>query len=268
MATQRIPQRSFFNRRVNDRTIHHDLALAGKIQRSLFPPPEKSFYGFDLAGHSIACSEVGGDYFDYLHEDTIPGNSLKVIIGDVSGHGVDAALLMSSARSFIHGCSTLQSTAPAKVVSALNHQFSADIRSTGHFMTMFYMDLNLESGKAYWVRAGHEPAIIYNPKTNHFWELKGKGLPLGVDVHFHYEEYQHPKMQVGTVIALGTDGIWEARNTNNEYFGKRRYKALIKHFSQQPARVIVDCILQELKCFCQGRPPEDDITLVIIKVTL
>jgi sigma-B regulation protein RsbU (phosphoserine phosphatase) len=265
MESNTYERRQFSRHELTDQSIGQNLALAGQIQRSFLPSASQCLKGFELAGRSISCTELGGDYFDYLYGQGFQDDSLKVIVGDVSGHGIDAALLMSSARTFIRTRATIPGN-PAEVVSDFNQYFYLDNSRTGHFMTLFYLDIDLGTGDASWVRAGHDPALVFNPRTDQFEELKGTGLPLGVDYRHCYREYQLPKLPEGTVIALGTDGIWDARNEKEEFFGKDHFRNILRETSMLSAQEIVNAVLEELGTFCKDVPLDDDVTLVIIKV--
>lgn len=259
-------RRRFSRHELSSKLLKHDLARAGRVQRSLLPPRYQFLNGFELAGRSICCTEVGGDYFDYLHGQEFDGKRLRIVIGDVSGHGIDAALLMSSARTYLRTRTTLPGS-PSDVISQLNRQFTSDISQSGHFMTLFYLDIDLDTGNADWVRAGHEPALIFNPRTRTFDELRGRGLPLGVDPEYCYREYKLSRLEPGSIIALGTDGIWEARNANKEFFGKESFKSTLVKHADLTAPEIVEKVFGVLESFCRGVPIDDDITLVIVKVT-
>jgi sigma-B regulation protein RsbU (phosphoserine phosphatase) len=265
MECNTCERRQFSRLELTDQSIGQNLALAGQIQRSFLPSASYCLKGLELAGRSISCIEVGGDYFDYLYGPDFQDDSLKVVVGDVSGHGIDAALLMSSARTFIRTRATMPGK-PTEVVSDLNRYFYSDNSRTGHFMTLFYLDVNLGTGDVSWVRAGHDPAIVFNPRTDQFEELRGTGLPLGVDYRHCYREYQLPKPPKGTVIALGTDGIWDARNGKKEFFGKDHFRNTLRETAMLPAQEIVNNVMEELALFCRGVPLDDDVTLVIIKV--
>jgi sigma-B regulation protein RsbU (phosphoserine phosphatase) len=242
------------------------LALAGKVQKSLNPGKAPRIEGLDIAGRSAPCDEVGGDYYDFLFGPEYPSNSLKIVIGDIAGHGVDAALLMTSARAFIR-MRAAQPGRPSEVVRALNRDLSLDMEGTSHFMTLFYIDIDPAERTAHWVRAGHDPALIYLPAEDRFEELTGTGLALGVDLDFTYLEYALPALAPGTLIAMGTDGIWEARDIHGRVFGKHRLKNTLREHADKPSDEIITVVFETLSRFRKGLPADDDITLVIVKVS-
>jgi sigma-B regulation protein RsbU (phosphoserine phosphatase) len=240
------------------------LELAGRVQRGLIPAVAPDIQGLDIAGRSDACEEVGGDYYDFLYGPDFSPDSLKIIVGDISGHGVDAALLMTSARAFIRSRAA-QALPSSEMVSTMNRDLTLDMEDTGHFMTLFMVEIQPEQGTLHWVRAGHEPALLYKPDVDAFEELLGQGLPLGIDRRFAYQENELGVIQPGMIIALSTDGIWESINARGESFGKKRFRQIIRTYAKQPAYQIVNRVFEELNAFTEGLPSHDDITLVIIK---
>lgn len=235
------------------------LQLAEEVQKSLLPTQAPTYPGLDIAGRSLSSDVVGGDYFDYL--EGVDG--LNIAVGDIAGHGVDAALLMTSARAFMRMRAS-QPGSPAQIVDEMNRHLAADLFGTGRFMTLFLVRFDPENGRASWVRAGHDPALIYCPVQDTFEEMGGSGLPLGVDEDINYEE-QFSEMYPGQIIAIGTDGIWEAESPDREMFGKERFRDLIRKNAEKPSAAILDAIYREIQHFTGELRQRDDITLVIIK---
>ena len=251
---------------VTDMTEHKkSLALAGEIQKSLLPQKSPKISGLDIAGKNISCDEIGGDYFDFLLDLECQDNHFDVVVGDVTGHGVDAALLMTSARAFLRMRAS-QCGGISQIITEMNRHLTMDILQTGRFMTMLYMSIDVENKSLSWVRAGHDPAIIYDPNLDQFLELKGSGLALGVDKDFIFEENIKTGLAQGQIIAIGTDGIWETFNKDGEMFGKRRFREIIRNNAHLRSSDIIDAIYNEIDTFSMGLKKEDDITLVIIKI--
>jgi len=117
-----------------------------------------------------------------------------------------------------------------------------------------------------WVRAGHDPAIIYDPRLDQFEELKGTGLALGVDESYIFEENSKTDLTPEQIIAIGTDGIWETFNKQGEMFGKMRFREIIRENAHMGSSDILDAIYKGIDTFSIGAKKEDDITLVIIKL--
>ena len=132
-------------------------------------------------------------------------------------------------------------------------------------MTMFYADIDLEENLIRWVKAGHEPAILYTPEADTYELLAGEGLPLGVIEDAVYEEYQRP-IDSGQVIMIGTDGIKEAVNARGEMFGNERLLQVIRNCARQTAREILDEVFASLDDFRHPQNRDDDETLVVIKI--
>jgi sigma-B regulation protein RsbU (phosphoserine phosphatase) len=231
------------------------------VQQSLLPNKNPTLQGFDIAGKSTYCDETGGDYYDFLQ---ISDDKLVVVVGDVSGHGVSSALLMATARALVMLRSSMPGPA-ASIINDVNRQLSLDTSETGNFMTFFYCELKELSREISWVRAGHDPAIIYDPESDEFDELKGRGLAMGLDYSFEYEESKRV-LGLGQIILIGTDGIWEMRNEQGEMFGKERLKKILRENSSLSATEMVLVIDDALGNFRGRAQFEDDITLVVIKV--
>ena len=134
-------------------------------------------------------------------------------------------------------------------------------------MTLFYLMLDLDARNISWVRAGHDPAVWYDPATDQFKELHGDGMALGVDENLKFVQYQKSGLKKGQILLLGTDGLWETQNPAGNMFGKDRIYEIIRQKSDKSAREILDTIVLELERFRQHLEPEDDITLVVIKIS-
>ncbi|WP_319470577.1 SpoIIE family protein phosphatase [uncultured Pseudodesulfovibrio sp.] len=240
------------------------LELAGEVQKSLLPERSPIIPGLDVAGSSIASEIAGGDYFDYLEGLDAENPSLTVAVGDISGHGVDAALLMTTARGFLR-MRAAQPGSPSQIVTEMNRHLSNDLDGSGRFMTLFYLHLDPRNHSAQWVRAGHDPAMIYCPVLDEFTELGADAcLPLGVTSDSVYAE-QINDLHPGQIIAIGTDGIWEARDSSGTMFGKERFKEVLRGNAAKSSKEIMDAVFGAVREFTDGARPEDDITLVIVK---
>jgi len=241
------------------------MALAAEVQKSLLPQSNPQVQGLDIAGRNISCDEIGGDYFDFLWQQEYPDAYFSVVVGDIAGHGVDAALLMTAARAFLRMRAS-QSGSISRIVSEMNHHLSQDVLDTGRFMTLFYLTIDPQQDQIGWVRAGHDPALIYDPSRDSFEELKGTGIALGVDEKVTYQENRRAGLCEGQIIAVGTDGIWETRNHKGEMFGKERFRNVIRRHARAGAGGILDAVYDELNRFAKGVKAQDDITLVVIKI--
>ena len=251
---------------VTDMTEHKKaLMLAGEVQKSMLPSEMPRVRGLDIAGRNVSCDEIGGDYYDFIWRRDSTKGMFSIVVGDISGHGVDSALLMTTARAFLRMRASQPGTI-SEIVTAMNNHLAQDTLDTGKFMTLFCLTIDPERQCLDWVRAGHDPALIYSPEQDEFEELKGIGIALGVSDGFKYAENHKTGLRNGQIIAIGTDGIWEAFNRDGEMFGKARYQDIIKKNADKSAEEILNAVYHELSEFTLGKKSEDDITLVIAKV--
>jgi sigma-B regulation protein RsbU (phosphoserine phosphatase) len=245
--------------------MHESLLLATEVQQNLLPKTEPSLPGLDIAGVSHYCDETGGDYYDYLEIPKDPLGAAAVVVGDVSGHGAHAALLMASARAALRLRASLPG-GPAEIIADVNRQFTADVNGSGAFMTLFYLAIDSTRAAVRWVRAGHDPAIWYDPDSGRFEEFGGQGVPLGIDEDAVFEERERINLRSGGIIFIGTDGIWETAGPDGRLFGKDALRDLIRTTSERSARDITKAVVQALDDFRKGLKPSDDITMVVIKI--
>ena len=241
------------------------LNLAKEVQQNLLPKSNLKVNGFDIAGKSVYCDETGGDYYDFMAIGDNNVHKIGVAIGDVAGHGISSALLMATVRSSLRQRTSLAGNI-AKIISDVNRQLVKDVENSGQFMTMFFLALDTATRHAEWVRAGHDPGLVYDPESDAFSELGGSGIALGVDAEWVYEDYKKTDLSNGQIIFLSTDGIWEARNTTGEMFGKEPILNAIRQYSSSPAGEIIDAVFEILHKFIGEAKLEDDITSVIIKM--
>ncbi|MFP5258668.1 MAG: SpoIIE family protein phosphatase [Acidobacteriota bacterium] len=243
--------------------LQRSLELAQEVQGNLLPAAPPDIPGLDVAGASLSCDETGGDYFDY--RAVVRGDEvcLDTAVGDVTGHGVPSALLMATARALL--LATEESESPQQRVRRANRLLCRDVADSGRFMTLLAMEIRPREGVARYVRAGHDPALLYDPARDDFEEWPGAGLPLGIEPDYAYAEQVAPFAAPGAVLILGTDGIWEARDESGEMYGKARFRAVIRRAAGLPAAGIVAAVLAELAAFRGERRQEDDVTLVVVK---
>ncbi|UCG11917.1 MAG: SpoIIE family protein phosphatase [Deltaproteobacteria bacterium] len=238
------------------------LKLAEEVQQNFLPRNPPSLSGLDIAGTSKYCDETGGDYFDYL---TLPNGRLGVVVADASDHGVGAALYMTTARAFLLS-GARNYIGPARLLKDVNWFLSRDSVETSRFMSMFFLEIEPSEQTLRWVRAGHDPAILYDSNQDRFLELDGEGLALGVVEDFEFQEYVQRGWNSGSVIVVGTDGIRELQNTESEMFGQQRLHDVIRRNASEPAESIQNTVLAALHDFQGDAPQQDDITLVVIKL--
>jgi sigma-B regulation protein RsbU (phosphoserine phosphatase) len=238
--------------------------MANEVQQGLLPHGPPDVPGLDVAAHSTYCDETGGDYFDFLPTAHRPPGVLTVACGDVTGHGVAAALLMASVRG------VLRSNAPrceslAELLAHLNQQMNADGGS--RYMTLLLLEIDAAARRACWSCAGHDPPIVYEPATDSFSELEGGGLMLGVLPDSRYEQFARC-LAPGQIVFIATDGVWEAANAAGERFGKGRLREAIRAGARAGggAADVEAAVLASLRAFTGGVRARDDLTFVVLRL--
>jgi len=245
--------------------IKQSLALAKEIQQNLIPKETLKFEGLDVAGKILYCDETGGDYYDFI--EGVGGDAQKfgAAVGDVSGHGISSALLMATVRSSLRQRASHPGSS-AQIICDVNRQLVTDVEHSGEFITMFLLVIDTAKKELEWVRAGHDPGLIYDPGTDAFKEMGGSGMAMGVDMDWIYRENRTSGISKGHVILLGTDGVWEVANSKGKMFGKEPIYAAVRKHHNGSATEILEAILSTLDKFQEGAKKEDDVTLVVIKM--
>jgi serine phosphatase RsbU (regulator of sigma subunit) len=244
--------------------VQMSLEKASQIQQKLMQKSNPPVDGFDIAGKSISCDETGGDYYDFINPEEWGQEKIGIVVADVIGHGISAALLMTSVRAFFRE-RVLSPGDGAAIVSDVNKRMFQDLEELNLFVTMFYSEIDLVEKCFRWVHAGHESALFYDPADNSFETLGGEGLPLGIMKDWVYKEAQIP-IRPGQVILIGTDGIKEACNPENVHFGNDRLQTVIRAHCSKPANDIMEAVYDALEEFRGAAEQKDDETLVVIKV--
>ncbi|MBI9075405.1 MAG: SpoIIE family protein phosphatase [Desulfatibacillum sp.] len=238
-----------------------ELRLAEEVQQNLLPRSPPQMAGLDIAGASRYCSLTGGDYYDFIE---LPDNKVGLLMADASGHGVGAALHMATARSIFRTLA-MEDKSPAEIVTTLNSQLTRDTWETGRFMTFSYTVVDREKQSLTWVRAGHDPAFLYDPDSDSFQYLEGRGVALGLSPDWVFQEYHMEGFTPGKVLVVATDGIWEAVNPEGQMFGKRALEEIIRSHARQKAAIITEKILDAAQAFSQGHKMEDDMTIIVAR---
>jgi sigma-B regulation protein RsbU (phosphoserine phosphatase) len=237
------------------------LDLAKEVQQNLLPARAPRFPGLDVAGRSVYCEETGGDYFDYL----LNGDALQLVIGDVAGHGIPSALLMSSVRASLRqrydGGDEL-----GAVVSDVNRRIAEDVGDSGRFMTLLAVLIDPARREMQWVRAGHDPGMVYRRSEDRFEDLVGPGMALGVDPDWIYTVQEEKGLQAGDIVLLGTDGVWEALDCDGIMFGKQRVRSILRAQRDQPADRILEALFDAVAAHTCETKIADDMTLVVAKL--
>ena len=239
------------------------MALAKEVQQNLLPPETRHVGGLDVAGASVYCDATGGDYYDFF---PLPGGErerLGIAVGDVVGHGIAAALLMTTVRALLRSRAALGGPLQ-EIISHVNRHFCLDTADSCSFVTLFLMAVDERGREVRWVRAGHEPAVLYDGASDRFTELRGEGVALGVDPEYAFSA-DRAECLPGQLIFVGTDGIWETENTAGEMFGKERFHAVVRECRDKPSGEIVSAVMKAVGAFRGEARQGDDITLVVVR---
>jgi sigma-B regulation protein RsbU (phosphoserine phosphatase) len=238
--------------------IERELALAVQIQKNFLPREEPSFEPYDISGSTRACYHVGGDYYDYIPIDQ---DRLAVVIADVAGVGVSAALLMASLRGALHEKFPITYDL-SDLVAKLN-DFVYTSSDSHCFISFFLGVIDRGKNEMSYVNAGHNPPLHIGPKGGRA-ALESTGLCLGMFPDQVYEERTVP-LKPGDVLCLYTDGIVESRKDMKEEFGEERLAERIKASRSLAAREIRDGIYEDVFGFTGCTEAGDDMTVVIVK---
>lgn len=244
--------------------LRESLLLAMEVQKNLLPQDPPDVEGLDVAGHSVYCDETGGDYYDYLHIEGLDDSCAALAIGDVVGHGVAAAMLMATARGILRS----RCHEPGSLGELLTHLNELLVEDTGgeRFMTMLLVVLDAQRGRLSWASAGHGPPMVYRTDEGRFLELSGGGIPLGLFGAKPYETYDAEPLAKGDVVVLSTDGIWEAKRTDGEFYGMDRLQQIVREHAGKSAEDIAEAIRSDHTELCGEHCHEDDVTFVVAKL--
>ncbi len=239
-----------------ERRMARDLEQAAEIQRGSLPGGAPKVAGVDLAGYNAACRTVGGDYYDFF---TYPNGRVAMVLGDVSGKGMPASLMMMGLQARVQVLAD-EPRDLAAVINRLN-KITCQNCPSNRFITFFICVLDPAAGDLAYCNAGHNPPVIVRANGG-VENLDGGGPPLGILSIANYSEYR-AKLEPGDVLAIYSDGVTEANNAKEEEFGDERFAAVLAANRQKSAAEIVAAVNQALTEFAAGSPPADDITLIV-----
>src|SRR6266498_4299608 len=258
VAAIRVENARLMEARLQQERLERELQLASEIQQRFQPTAPPQVLGYELQGISFPCYEIGGDYYDFIQRDD---GRLIIALGDVSGKGTAAALLMSSLHAAVHAQSASHDSI-VETISAVN-RYLADNIPPNRFVTLFYAELEPQSGSVCFLNAGHNPPLIIH-SAGTVEQLASGGLPLGIRRDAEYREGR-TQMQAGDVLVIYSDGVTEAASPSGEEFGPTRLYEVVSRNVDASAAGIRDRIESALTKFAQGTRAGDDITLVIVK---
>jgi serine phosphatase RsbU (regulator of sigma subunit) len=237
--------------------VEHELGVARRIQHALLPKDLPELEGWEIARHYQPAREVGGDFYDFLR---LEDGRVGLVIGDCSGKGIAAALVMANTQSVLRAVAQREGITPGRVLEEANEVLYAYIPPT-MFITCLYAILDPESGGLVYANAGHD--LPYLHRNSEAEELRARGMPLGLMPGMSYEE-KETVLNVGVAALFYSDGLVEAHDPKGEMFGFPRLRAFVAEHGEE--RSLEEALLEELYSFVgEGWEQEDDITLLTLR---
>ncbi|HJQ69919.1 MAG TPA: SpoIIE family protein phosphatase [Blastocatellia bacterium] len=261
VASIKIEHERLLEERLEKRRMEEELKVASEIQMRLQPVAPPKLAGWDMTGVSFPCREIGGDYYDFIPRSK--DNRLVVAVGDVSGKGTGAALLMSSLHAAVRAQSQTVSSI-SEVMSEIN-RYIYENSPPNKYLTLFYGELDPDTGALMYSNGGHNTPMLVRP-TGEIVKLDRGGLPIGLMQDATYQE-DVVGFQPGDVLVIYSDGITESVNEQDEEFGETRLIEVVRHNINRSVSGIRDRIDESLSRFVGTTAPVDDMTLMIIKRT-
>jgi sigma-B regulation protein RsbU (phosphoserine phosphatase) len=258
VAAIRVENARLMEEQIERERLEQELQLASEIQQRFQPTHAPQVPGYEMQGISFPCYEIGGDYYDFIKRED---GRLIITLGDVSGKGTAAALLMSSLHAAVHAQAASHNSLAA-TISAVNN-YLADNTPANRFVTLFYAELDPQTGGLSFINAGHNPPLIVHAAGT-TENLAAGGLPLGIRPDADYREGR-TQLQHSDVLVIYSDGVSEAVSPQGEEFGTQRLYDVVSRNLEASAAGIRDRIEAALTKWAQGTPAADDITLVIVK---
>lgn len=260
VAAIRIEHARLIEVEQTERLLARDLEQAAEIQRRFLPGVAPVIPGVDLAGHNAPCRTVGGDYYDFF---AYPNGRVAMVLGDVSGKGMPASLMMMGLQARVQVLAE-EPTDLSSVMSRLNRLTAANCPSN-RFVSLFFCILDPATGYLVYCCAGHNPPLVMRRDGQVEW-LAGGGPVLGILPGATYEEHHCP-LEIGDVLVLFSDGVTEATDPAEVEFGEERLSAILFQTRNEPAQEIVKAVNLALSEWTGGAAPADDITLVVARRT-
>jgi sigma-B regulation protein RsbU (phosphoserine phosphatase) len=236
-----------------------DVELAAQVQRMFLPTHRPSIPGLEIAGMMQPARGVSGDYYDYI---PIDDHTIQIVIADVAGKGVPAALLMSATAAAVR-LEAREERDMLEVVNRLNSGIHS-VSGGNRYVTLLLAEIDARNRSVRYVNCGHNPALLFQAKTHDVVPMNSSCFPIGMFDSVACA-INPANLTAGDILVLYTDGVTEANNSLGEEFGAERLSALIRRDSSLSAERLMDNIFQSAEDFCQGVGFNDDVTVVVVK---
>ena len=258
VASIRVENARLLEERIERERMERELELATEIQQRFQPSAPPLMTDYEFQGISFSCYEIGGDYYDFI---TRHDGKMLIALGDVSGKGTAAALLMSSLHASVHA-QVAAKTSLYEMVKSIN-VYLADNIPSNRFITLFIAELDPQTGIINYINAGHNPPLV-GRADGKVEQLDSGGFPLGIMPFADYEVGQL-QLAASESLVIYSDGVSEAVNLKDEEFGMERLSQVVSGNIKSSASGLRDKVESALSAFTQTAPANDDITLVIVK---
>jgi len=260
VAAIRIEQTRFAEVEQARQLLARDLEQAAEIQQGFLPAKAPAIHGLDVAGHNAPCRTVGGDYYDFFPYGS---SRIAMVLGDVSGKGMPASLLMMGLQARVQVLIE-EPKSLADVMTKLNRITSANCPAN-RFISLFFCILDGDTGELVFCNAGHNPPVLARADGT-YRTLKGGGPVLGILPNVEYEEYRE-QLAEGDTLVVYSDGVTEAANPNDDELETEGLAEVVLKYRHDSARAIIDEINKSVVAFTEGAPQADDITLIVARRT-
>jgi len=260
VAAIRLERERLAEVELSERRMETEFQQAAEIQRRFLPARAPELPGLDLAGYNAPCRTVGGDYYDFL---PYPDGRAGLVIGDVAGKGLPAALMMTSLQAKVQALVETHRE-PAELLTRLNRALQPTC-SDNRFVTLFYAVVDLSTGELLYANGGHNPPLLARA-SGEIVSLQEGGPVLGILPSLIYQQFRVP-FSPGDALLLYSDGVTEAANAAGEEFGEERLNQVLASARQAPAEQIVDAVHDAVEAWLDGQPPADDVTVVAARRT-
>jgi len=241
--------------------LKRELEIARGIQQGLVPRTLPKLEGVSLEIRTLAANQVGGDYVDVIH---IQRGKIGIVIGDVMGKGIPAALFMVMTRTVFRAVAKGE-LMPHQVLNEVNEVLLPDLQNQGSFVTLFYALYDPVTKVLFYANAGHNPPLAYRPASNEFFTLKAKGVYIGGKKEANYG-LKSIQLRDGDIVVFYSDGVKEAMNSQHQQFGLQRIADTIRKYAFYDSTGLTDCLSYALSEFIGDAPQSDDITMAVLKI--
>jgi serine phosphatase RsbU (regulator of sigma subunit) len=257
MAAVKVENLRLVRQQIEKERLDEQLAVAANIQRRLLPQADPVLEGYEVAALSRSCYEIGGDYYDFAKRSP---SELALVVADVSGKGVGAALLMAAFQASLR--TLLRDSTPLPAIVGRVSELLLETSASGKFVTAFVGVLDLANHRLSYVNAGHNPPVVVGSAGTVL--LKGTGPVMGLLPGVAYSEGT-VELSPGDLLVLYTDGITEREGAGDEEFGLDRLASFFATRREDALADLPDALLATLAEFASGEPPKDDSTVVLLR---